>query len=208
MLTGAATADQQVPEDKTAAVLAAFSTSLPGQKLPFGLAPTSEGARGSDIIIEGIAEGVTIALDGFSSHEHFNGRGDRRAIAALGVACVIGRLLTLRAGLLNRPPRPIDGGHHRPGVVAHRADRGAFQCGVVRSVRRGAAGGQSGVSRTCPSVAHVEIDMDANPAAARRLSVLSLPTTFIFDPDGRQRYRTAGVPKAADLRSALEPLLA
>ena len=41
-------------------------TSLPGQKLPFGIAPTSEGARGSDIIIEGIAEEVTIALDEFN----------------------------------------------------------------------------------------------------------------------------------------------
>ncbi|HET6735167.1 mannan chain length control protein LmeA [Mycobacterium sp.] len=67
VLTGAGTADQPVPEDKTAAVLAAFSTSLPGQKLPFGIAPTSEGARGSDIIIEGIAEGVTIALDKFNT---------------------------------------------------------------------------------------------------------------------------------------------
>jgi hypothetical protein len=54
----------------------------------------------------------------------------------------------------------------------------------------------------------VEIDIDANPAAARQLSVLSLPTTFIFDGDGRQRYRAAGVPRAADLRSALAPLLA
>ena len=60
MLTGAGTADQPVPDDKPAAVLAAFSTSLPGQKLPFGITPTSEGARGSDVIIEGIAEGVTI----------------------------------------------------------------------------------------------------------------------------------------------------
>jgi hypothetical protein len=59
-----------------------------------------------------------------------------------------------------------------------------------------------------PAVAHVEIDMDANPEAARRLSVLSLPTTFIFDAHGYQRYRATGVPKAADLRSALEPLLA
>jgi thioredoxin-like negative regulator of GroEL len=57
-------------------------------------------------------------------------------------------------------------------------------------------------------VAHVEVDIDANPAAARRFSVLSLPTTLIFDVDGRQRYRASGVPKAADLRSALEPLLA
>ncbi len=50
--------------------------------------------------------------------------------------------------------------------------------------------------------------MDANPGAARRLSVLSLPTTFIFDANGRQQYRAAGVPKADDLRSALVPLLA
>ena len=57
-------------------------------------------------------------------------------------------------------------------------------------------------------VAYVEVDIDANPAVARRFSVLSLPTTLIFDVDGRQRYRTSGVPKAADLRSALEPLLA
>jgi hypothetical protein len=50
--------------------------------------------------------------------------------------------------------------------------------------------------------------MDAAPAAARKLSVLSLPTTFIFDAAGRQRYRSSGVPKAADLRAAIEPLLA
>jgi hypothetical protein len=65
VLTGAGTADQPVPEDKTPAVLAAFSATMPGQKLPFGVAPTSEGARGSDIIIEGITEGVTVALDQF-----------------------------------------------------------------------------------------------------------------------------------------------
>jgi hypothetical protein len=49
--------------------------------------------------------------------------------------------------------------------------------------------------------------MDAEPSVARALSVLSLPTTFIFDAAGRQRYRSAGVPKAADLKAALEPLL-
>ncbi len=63
VLTGPGTADQAVPEDKKAAVLAAFTSTMPGQKLPFGLAPTSEGARGSDIIIEGIAEGVTVTLE-------------------------------------------------------------------------------------------------------------------------------------------------
>jgi hypothetical protein len=31
---------------------------------------------------------------------------------------------------------------------------------------------------------------------------------LIFDAEGRQRYRASGVPKAADLRSVLQPLLA
>ncbi len=66
VLTGPGTADQPVPEDKMAAVLAAFSSRIPGQKLPFGLAPTAQGARGSDIIIEGITEGVTVALREFN----------------------------------------------------------------------------------------------------------------------------------------------
>jgi hypothetical protein len=65
VLTGAGTADQQVPEQQLAAVLATFSTTIPGLKLPYGIAPTSEGVRGSDVIIEGIAEGVTVPLDGF-----------------------------------------------------------------------------------------------------------------------------------------------
>lgn len=65
VLTGPGTADQEVPEDQLPAVLAAFSTSLPGQKLPFGITPSSEGARGSDVIIEGITEGLTIELDEF-----------------------------------------------------------------------------------------------------------------------------------------------
>lgn len=63
--TGPNTADQAVPDDRKDAVLKAFAASVPGQKLPFGLRPTAEGARGSDIIIEGIVEDVTIRLDGF-----------------------------------------------------------------------------------------------------------------------------------------------
>jgi hypothetical protein len=65
VLTGAGTADREVPEDKREAVLKTFSGSMPGMTLPFGIAPTSEGARGSDVIIEGITTGVTVTLDGF-----------------------------------------------------------------------------------------------------------------------------------------------
>jgi thioredoxin-like negative regulator of GroEL len=77
-------------------------------------------------------------------------------------------------------------------------------CGPCAAVRRV-------VDQVCdelPQVAHVELDMDANPAIARRLSVLSLPTTIVFGTDGRPLFRMSGVPKAADLRAALEPLLA
>jgi len=77
-------------------------------------------------------------------------------------------------------------------------------CGPCAAVRRL-------VTQVCaelPQVAHVEIDLDSNPVAGRKLSVLSLPTTFIFDAEGRQRYRMSGIPKTADLRAALDLLLA
>lgn len=65
VVTGPNTADTDVPDDKRSAVLRAFSASMPGQRLPFGLRPTSFGARGSDVIIEGITENVSVTLEGF-----------------------------------------------------------------------------------------------------------------------------------------------
>ncbi|QUR68970.1 mannan chain length control protein LmeA [Mycobacterium spongiae] len=65
VLTGPNTADREVPDDKRQAVLEAFRSRLPDQKLPFGVAPNTVGARGSDVIIEGITDGVTISLTGF-----------------------------------------------------------------------------------------------------------------------------------------------
>jgi thiol-disulfide isomerase/thioredoxin len=130
-------------------------------------------------------------------------------VAALAGAALVGWLVTRRSGAV-RATDPTasaevdtsDLGLSSDGpTVVHFS---ASWCGPCTQVRRV-------VDQVCDSleqVAHVEIDMDANPGAARRLSVLSLPTTFIFDADGRQRYRTSGVPKADDLRSALAPLLA
>lgn len=132
-------------------------------------------------------------------------------LAAVALAALAGWLMTRRSGSL----KEVDSG---PGKSAggDSADLGLSRtgptvvhfsapwCGPCDRVRRV-------VGQVCDNmgdVAHVEVDIDANPAAARRFSVLSLPTTLIFDVDGRQRYRASGVPKAADLRCALEPLLA
>jgi len=132
-------------------------------------------------------------------------------IAAVAAATAIGVAVNRRSGVLRETDPQTrsasyqdtsDLGLSRTGpTLLHFS---AIWCGPCASVRRV-------VERVCaelPDVAHVEIDMDANPVAAKRLSVLSLPTTFIFDADGRQRYRSAGVPRAADLRTALQPLLA
>ena len=133
-------------------------------------------------------------------------------VAALGLAAVVGWLFNRRSGVF-RETAAADGdrnadfdtsdlGLSRDGpTIVHFS---AVWCGPCARVRRV-------VDQVCadlPGVAHVEIDMDANPVAARRLSVLSLPTTFVYDAEGRQRYRTSGVPRPADLRSAVTPLLA
>ncbi|QIV82868.1 thioredoxin family protein [Mycolicibacterium frederiksbergense] len=128
-------------------------------------------------------------------------------IAVLGIGYLVGKMITLRSGMLRAAAEASDIDTSGLGLsttgptILHFT---ATWCGPCAAVRRV-------VDQVCadlPAVAHVEIDMDQNPEATRRLSVLSLPTTIIFDGDGRPRYRTTGVPKAADLRSALEPLLA
>jgi thioredoxin-like negative regulator of GroEL len=126
--------------------------------------------------------------------------------AALGLAAAAGVLHNRRSGTVRDTDHPDDldtaglGLSTSGPTIVHFT---AVWCGPCAAVRRV-------IKQVCaelPSVTHVEIDMDASPAVARRLSVLSLPTTFIFDAEGRQRYRSAGVPKAADLKAALQPLL-
>lgn len=132
-------------------------------------------------------------------------------VAAFAVAALAGWLLTRRSGTVLHVDPASAGATDAEGAgldlsgggptVVHFSAPWCGPCDRVRQV----------VGQVCDdlgAVAHVEVNLDADPAAARRFSVLSLPTTLIFDVDGRQRYRTSGVPTAADLRSALEPLLA
>lgn len=127
-------------------------------------------------------------------------------VAALALAGAVGWWLNRRAGVVRAVPTAAADAAAlglEPGTptVVHFS---APWCGPCAQLRRV-------VEQVCADlgdVAHREIDIDADPAAARSFSVLSLPTTLIFDADGRQRFRAAGVPSAAALRSALEPLLA
>ena len=130
-------------------------------------------------------------------------------VGAVAVATLAGWLLTRRSGKV-REVRSDPGGGPDAGELALSQSGptivhfSAPWCGPCDRVRR--VVGQ--LCEEMADVAHLEIDLDANPGTARRFSVLSLPTTLIFDVEGRQRYRASGVPKAADLRSALQPLLA
>lgn len=129
-------------------------------------------------------------------------------VAALATACVIGVLVNRRSGVLRNTSTASTASEDNadlglsdtgPTLLHFSAD----WCGPCAAVRRV-------IDQVCadlPDVAHVELDIDENPVAAKRLSVLSLPTTFIFDAQGQQRYRTAGVPKSTDLQDALQALL-
>lgn len=134
-------------------------------------------------------------------------------VVGLALAGFLGWLLTRRSGVLRATASPTGAGRgpaapdtsglglspDGPTVVHFSAP----WCGPCAGLRRV-------VERVCTDlggVAHVEIDIDADPAAARTFSVLSLPTTLIFDATGQQRFRASGVPSAADLRAALQPLL-
>ncbi|MEV0434547.1 MULTISPECIES: thioredoxin family protein [Nocardia] len=89
-----------------------------------------------------------------------------------------------------------------PAVLHFSAD----WCGPCDAVRRVVAGVTAELADSPNAPRDIEIDIDAEPALARELNVLSLPTTFVFDAEGKERFRISGVPKAGDLRTALEPL--
>lgn len=82
-------------------------------------------------------------------------------------------------------------------------------CGPCVAVRRIVAQVIDTITATADGVPiprDVEVDLDGNPELAKKLGVLSLPTTFLFDAGGTERFRVSGVPNAADLATALLPL--
>ncbi|WP_054816523.1 TlpA family protein disulfide reductase [Nocardia arizonensis] len=131
-------------------------------------------------------------------------------------ATAIGLAIRSREGAVRATERPDDASTRAqllaaagvtgsvPAVLHFSAD----WCGPCAAVRRVVAGVAEDLADASLPPRDIEIDIDDDPMLARALNVLSLPTTFVFDAEGRERFRISGVPKAGDLRSALAPLTA
>jgi thiol-disulfide isomerase/thioredoxin len=64
------------------------------------------------------------------------------------------------------------------------------------------------IADTTDGVSHVDLDLTHRPDIAARYNVLQTPTTLILDRAGVIRARIGGAPRQADVRAALESILA
>jgi thiol-disulfide isomerase/thioredoxin len=64
------------------------------------------------------------------------------------------------------------------------------------------------IANETDGVAHVDLDLTHRPDLAARFNVLQTPTTLILDGAGIIRARIGGAPRAADVRAALDGILA
>jgi thiol-disulfide isomerase/thioredoxin len=64
------------------------------------------------------------------------------------------------------------------------------------------------IAASTAGVNHVDFDLTHRPDIAARYNVLQTPTTLILDRTGHIRARIGGAPRQADVRAALETILA
>ena len=211
VLTGPGTADQSVPDDKRPRCWRRSPPPCPGQKLPFGIAPTSEGAPRLRRHHRGHRAGSNHPARRVQTVMSFSGRAFAVIASTVAAAAVIGLWSAgARRCLAGHARRRRRTHRRRPrlGLVSHGTDRRALQRGVVRTVRSRPPRGPPGVRATClrwrmwrSTWTPIRRRRANFPCCRCRRRSSSMPS-------GRQRYRAAGVPTAADLRSALQPLLA
>lgn len=62
----------------------------------------------------------------------------------------------------------------------------------------------SSMTEQIPDVKHIDVDAESHLELARRLNILSTPTTIVLDSDGREIGRAVGVPKREQVLNLLE----
>ncbi|GAA3218844.1 hypothetical protein GCM10017691_01860 [Pseudonocardia petroleophila] len=133
-------------------------------------------------------------------------------VAALALATAVGLLLRRRDGRIRTgraPEQSASGGWALAGTTPGADDRVLLlqlSSPVCTPCRRTAE--LIGDLRTRrPGVAHTEVDVADRPDVARTLGVLRTPTVVAFDRAGAELLRISGLPRAADLEAALDPVL-
>lgn len=134
-------------------------------------------------------------------------------VGVLLAATAVGLLMRRREGRVRRVAAPAGGEHAKTGNLAARAHDApavvhfsAPWCGPCAAVRTVVARVVTELADAPVPPRDIEIDISAEPDLAREHRVLSLPTTVILDAAGTERFRITGVPRAADLRTALRSL--
>lgn len=131
-------------------------------------------------------------------------------VGVLVLATVVGLLLRSRDGRIRRTaaPRPA-GGWALAGLAPTGSERVLLlqlSSPVCTPCRR-TAEVLDGWTAGRPDIAHREVDVAERPDVARTLGVLRTPTVVAFDRAGAELLRVSGVPRVADLESALAPAL-
>ncbi len=133
-------------------------------------------------------------------------------LAAVVLALIIGLVLRRRSGSV-RAVAPADGDEQLAALLGEAGTPDAGSAPLLLHFSASWCGPCAGVRVLVDQLAeefswlhHVEVDVAAHPELAARLRVLSLPTVLIYDTGLQQRFRVAGAPSAADLRTALAPL--
>lgn len=140
-------------------------------------------------------------------------------LATLVVATLAGLLWRSRqgrirgnAGAVSAAPGSTAPGSGLPEPVLRQVDRAAavtlLQLNVPICARCPQARVVLGeLAATTAGVRHAELDLAAHPELAGRLRVRSTPTTLALSRTGQELFRVTGVPRRAELLSALQPHL-
>jgi len=143
------------------------------------------------------------------------------AVAALLLATAFGLIWRRRDGTLRAPRAGSTSAHDgRPRAEedeGHMDRLGAAELGVALGPRATLVQFSSAFCAPCRAtrrllgevsgmvdgVTHVEIDAEAHLDLVRRLNIIRTPTVLILDREGRVTRRGSGLPRKADIISAL-----